>query len=237
MLASDLLERLPDGLRPPRCTGSRTSATTARACTWRRPVRGRCLGRRSVRGRRELLGRMAGRIDVSASEAAVGPRPDFIRLLVSQRVRLTLPMITGDDVWHHPAIAANVDPAVRPRLLALWERTPELPGSTRSPAAGVRSWRRLSAEPPGGRGRDRRRDRLGDRKRSPDRLGPGPTSSAGPIADIGPDELQAVLAVLVLRSWPDSGTKAARSTRRTCGWRSSPRWSCAARSPASRSSD
>ena len=127
VLASDLLERLPDGLRAPEVYRIEDLGDDrARLYLEDVPFVDDAWDVDRYAGAARLLGRMAGRIDASASEAAVGPRPDFIRLLVNQRVRLTLPMITGDDVWRHPAIAANVDPAVRPRLLALWERTPEL---------------------------------------------------------------------------------------------------------------
>ena len=127
VFASGLLDRLPVGLRAPIVYRSEELGDD-RSRLWMEDVAfvADPWGRDRYAAAARSLGQMTARIDAVASIAALGARPDFLRIYLESRVRYTLPMITGEETWQHPVIAANVDPAIRPRLLALWERTPAL---------------------------------------------------------------------------------------------------------------
>ena len=127
VFASTLLGRLPPGLRAPTIYRSEELGDE-RSRLWMEDVAfvPDVWGLDRYVAAARSLGQMTGRIDAEASRRTLGSRPDFLRTYLDSRVRFTLPMITGEELWHHPVVAANVDPAIRSRLRTLWERTPAL---------------------------------------------------------------------------------------------------------------
>ncbi len=124
---SDLADRLPDGLRMPRCLGV-FDLDDLSASLWLEVVETASvewdLGR--YRHAAHLLGRLAG----SPRIAALGDVGRFgwnVGTYLAGRLGgQVLPMLRDERLWQHPLVVAAFEPALRTRLLAAADSAPEL---------------------------------------------------------------------------------------------------------------
>lgn len=122
---SDLVDRLPEGLRMPRAYGVH-DVDDESFVIWLEVVP--VVDARWDLGRFAAAARLLGRLSSSpevAAVAGVGGFPFRIEHYRTGRVAMQLEPVLRSDVWQHPALGA-FDAALRARLLAALDRLPEL---------------------------------------------------------------------------------------------------------------
>ncbi len=124
--ASDLGDRLPEGLSMPRAVGV-VEFEPDSAAIWMEPVDHPPVAWDAARYRRAayLLGRLAASPEV-ADLGNVGRFEWSVMQYVHGRlVYQVVPMLRADDLWRHPVLAAGFGTALRDRLLEAADRVEE----------------------------------------------------------------------------------------------------------------